>query len=292
MSEKTFSPSAVREWYAKARCKGIFRYHTITLGKIVLSVLAVMLVSELLPIIITLVFRPGFPYESNGISANFALTATLSFVCACRVAGYSTRFLLRFGTSRFSVWLCNILSLTVTACALLLASLAVSILMGYLMLWLSGQHPSLFVLRPVQSISGLFLPGADRAAVDGYALLTATLAETFKTLPTLFLWSAEWVSLFYLFGCCLRRWKKITIAVVVGLPLALVMMTVVPVLRETISTAVNATDSEMTMMGLQWMRWIGQIARFMNEQWQWIQLGAAVLALPLSYWCMRGTKQP
>ena len=45
-------------------------------------------------------------------------------------------------------------------------------------------------------------------------------------------------------------------------------------------------------MGLQWMQWLTSAARFAVEQWPWIQLGAAIVSLPLSYLCMRGTPQP
>lgn len=80
--------------------------------------------------------------------------------------------------------------------------------------------------------------------------------------------------------------------VVIGVPLALGMLLLVPAVNETIAALEDASEGQIMMMGLKWVQWLSKAARFIANQWQWIQLGAAVAALPLSYVCMRGTPQP
>lgn len=273
-------------WFAAGRCKGIFRYHFLSLGKVVLWVLAILLGSQLLATLLPLLFQSNFQgshFSSTGVSSDVGTVILLALICGNIVAGRSTRFLLRFGTSRFSVWLCNVLSLIAAMFALLIGCLLLSILSGYVTLWLSNAYPSIFSLQQYTA-DGI---------IRGEAALSASLQQTFTNLPKHFLWVAEWVCLFYLLGCCMRRSRGWTLAVIIGVPLALLLLMVVPAVRETVDTVRYAnSDNELMILGMQWLQWFSKAARFIAEQWQWIQLGAAVASLPLSYLCMRTTKQP
>lgn len=269
-----------KSWYALARCKGIFRYYFRTLGTIVLWVLAVILGSGLLSLLLPLIFPSAEYGGRGGISADVATTMLVALICSCIVAGRGTRFLLRFGTPRFSVWLCNLLSILAATVALLLGSLVVSVLLSYLALPLTENATSY-----TQGIIPQRVPYTAE-------YLSSTLSASIQMLPTQLLWVAEYVSLFYLLGCCLRRAKGWTLTVVIGLPLAFMMLMIIPAVEQTVSIAMQADQSELMAMGLQWMQWLSNVLQFVKEQWPIIQLIAAVVSLPLSYLCMRGTKQP
>lgn len=280
MQQMLKSPLKPKSWYALARCKGIFRYHFRTLGTIVLWVLAVILGSGLLSLLLPLIF-PTMDYGGRGgISADVATTMIVALICSCLVAGRGTRFLLRFGTTRFSVWLCSLLSILVATVVLLLGSLVVSVLLSYLALPLTENAASYS-----QGIMPQRIPYTPE-------YLSTTLSASIEMLPTQLLWVAEYVCLFYLLGCCLRRAKGWTLAVVIGLPLAFIMLMIIPAVEQTVSIAIQADQSELMVMGLQWMQWLAKLLQFVREQWPTIQLIAAVVSLPLSYFCMRGTKQP
>jgi len=280
--QKTHNQSTARDgWFALSRFPGILRYHLYTLGKIVTWVLAVLLGSSILAMLLPAIF-PARDYGGmGGISANMPVSLILTLICSCIVARRSTRFLLRFGTPRFPVWLCNLLSLVVAMSAILLGSLLISILTGYLMLGLS-QSSALFTLTGYTS----------RGLLEGEALLSMSLLEALQSLPNQLLNLVEWVCLYYFFGCCLRRKRWLTLTVVIGVPLAFTMLMVVPTVRQTVDIAMNGRQSELIVTGMQWMRWLVDALRFMRSEWPIIQLIAAICSLPLSYLCMRNTKQP
>jgi len=214
--------TAQENWFILSRFKGILRYHLCSLGKIVAWVLVVLLGSSILAMILPAVF-PARDFGMGGISANMPVASILALVCGCIVAHRSTRFLLRFGTPRFSVWLCNLLSLAVAMLAILLGSLLISILIGYLTFELS-QSSALFTLAGYTS----------QGYLEGEALLSASLSEAFQSLPNQFLNLVEWVCLYYFVGCCLRRKRWLTLTVVIGVPLALIILMVVPAVRQTV----------------------------------------------------------
>jgi len=275
------NPSVVREgWFALSRFGGILRYHLRYLGKIVIWVLAVLLGSGILAVIMPAVFPRG-NFGMGGISANAFVVTGMSLVCGCIVAGRSSRFLLRFGTPRLSVWLGNLLSLAAAMLAIFLGSLLISILTGYLALLLNQISP-LFTLTGYTS----------RGVMNGSELLSVGLSEALQNMPGQLLTLIEWVCLFYLFGCCLR-WKRwLTLTVVIGVPLVLVILMVIPVVRETMDIAMRGRQGELIVTGMQWMRWLVDFFQFIRNEWPAIQLVTAICSLPLSYLCMRVTKQP
>lgn len=283
MTQQLDSASRPMSWAQGARVKGILRYHSITLGKILLWVMVIMLGSQVLGLLIPILFQghSGLSYLYVGISSDIGTVLVVSLVCGHIVAGRSTRFLLRFGASRFSVWLCNVLALIAAMALLLLGCLLVNITGGFLTLWAGQLFPD--------AISLQWLGGG---LTTGFESLSASLVSTLQVLPKHLLWVAEWTCLFYLLGCCMRRSRGWTLAVVIGIPLALMMITVIPSVRQAVEMAMNADQSELMIMGLKWWKWLQQAAQFIADQWQWIQLGAALVSLPLSYLCMRGTKQP
>ena len=78
-----------------------------------------------------------------------------------------------------------------------------------------------------------------------------------------------------------------TLAVVLGVPFVCFMLMLMPFVRETTAAWKAARRCRSWPWALQWMQWLASAARFVVEQWQWIQLGAAAVSLPLSYLCMR-----
>ena len=74
------------------------------------------------------------------------LTMALLLVCACLAAHSRTRFLLRFGTARFPVWLSNVLALFLGAAAFLLGTLLINLATGGTVLLLSRTMPARFTL--------------------------------------------------------------------------------------------------------------------------------------------------
>ena len=268
-------------WYAAARCGGIFRFQYRTIGKIVFWILAISLGSGLLSLILPLVF-PSFDFAyGQGISVDVATPIFFAMICGCIITKQNARFLFRFGTPRFSVWLCGLLSLLVAMLLLLVGMLLVNIALAYAALC--------FDYGATRS----FLPGIRGSAVVYNAeFLAGTLSRAVSSLPGQVLAVAEYVSIFYLFGCCLRRAKWWTLTVVVGIPVAFLMMMIIPAVRETIEIVADNRQSELMIAGVQWMNWLTNAVTFMQKEWPTIQLLAAIAALPLSYFCMRGTKQP
>lgn len=83
-----------------------------------------------------------------------------------------------------------------------------------------------------------------------------------------------------------------TLAVILGVPFVCFMLMLMPFVSETTAALESGSEMQVMAMGLQWMQWLTSAARFAVEQWPWIQLGAAIVSLPLSYLCMRTTPQP
>ena len=265
-------------FWRSARFAGVMRYHLQAIGKTILLVLALLLGSQLLSLGFPLV--TGNPYPYMGVSADMAVTLIVALVCACIAAGKSTRFLLRFGTSRFSVWLGNLLGLWAGMIGLLLCTLLLSLLLSGLMLALAAALPQSFTIKSVFTDT------------NAAALFASTLQTTLRALPGDILTLVEWVSIFYLFGCCLRRRRGLTLAVVFGVPLLLLMLTLFPAVRQAASVVQDANEQQIMLLGVQWMKYLMDVLHFVETQWPTIQLVTAVASLPLSYLCMRGTPQP
>jgi hypothetical protein len=265
-------------FFRSARFPGVLRYHFKTLGRTVLLVLSILFGSQLLSLLFPIL--TGNPYPYMGVYADQSLSMIVAMVCACVVAGRSTRFLLRFGTSRFSVWLGNLIGLWAGMVALLLGTLLLNMLVGGLVLLLASVLPQSFAIKP------LFTD------IRGTAIFTHTLGTALASLPQAILYMLEWVSIFYLFGCCLRRRPGLTLTVVLGVPLLLMMLTLIPAVRQAADMVEHANEQQMMMLGVQWLKVLMDIANFIQHRWPLIQLSAAVVSLPLSYLCMRGTAQP
>ena len=237
-------------WLKRSRFLGAMRYHRVWLGRVIIWVLALLLAGNAVMICAALA-------GAGELHMNLASHSR-------------TRFLLRFGTARFPVWLSNVLALFLGSAAFLLGTLAINLATGGAVQALSYAMPGRFGLGE----AGLSL----RAALEA--------------LPQQLLWLLEWTSLFYLLGCCLRRRRGVTLAVILGVPFVCFMLMLMPFVSETTAALESGSEMQVMAMGLQWMQWLTSAARFAVEQWPWIQLGAAIVSLPLSYLCMRGTPQP
>lgn len=268
-----------KTWVASARVGGVLRYHYLTLGKIVLWVLAILMGSQILSLLVPLLGVGE--YWFGGVSSDFSAVMLATLICSGIVAKKSTRFLLRFGTSRLSVWIGNLIALIVSAAVLLLGTIVVNLASSGITLLLSQAMPERYAL--VSYYSGV---------PQGGALVGYTLNRTLQELPQQFLWITEWACLFYLLGCCLRRNKGLTLSVVIGIPLVMMILMLVPAVQRTVAAVSEASQGEVVLMGMQVVQWLSKVSRFMVEQWPMIQLVAALVSLPLSYWCMRNTPQP
>ncbi len=265
-------------FWQSARIGGVLRYHLKSLGKTVLLILAILFGVQLLSLVFPMLTRTSYPYL--GVYADQGVTIIVTLVCACVVAGRSTRFLLRFGTSRFSVWLGNLIGIWAGMIALLLGTLLLSILLGGLVHLLATALPQYF------TIESLFADVTDRA------IFSHTLSASLASLPQAILTVVEWGSIFYLLGCCLRRQTGLTLAVVIGLPMLFMLLTLIPAVQQTVDMMGHANEQQMMMQGVRWLKVLLDVASFIESQWPWIQLGGAAVSLPLSYLCMRGTPQP
>lgn len=266
-------------WMRRSRFLGAMRYHRAWIGRLAGWALLVLLAGNVITIAAALAGAGDLSME--GASSDFSLTVALLMVCACLAAHSRTRFLLRFGTARFPVWMSNVLALFLGAAAFLLGTLLINLAAGGAVLVLSRMMPDRFSLVAYSD-----------ALPSGAALLGHTLRASLERLPRQLLWLAEWTCLFYLLACCLRRRRGLTLAVVLGAPFVCFMLTLMPFIRETTAALESGAEMQIMTMGLEWIQWLGGFARFVREQWQWIQLGAAAFSLPLSYLCMRTTPQP
>ena len=266
-------------WAKRTRFLGAMRYHGVWLGRLVGWVLAVLLAGNALMIAAALAGVSDL--NMGGVSASMSTAVALLMVCACLAAHSRTRFLLRFGTPRLSVWLSNLLALFLSAAVFLVGTLALNLAVGGAVLGLSSFMPDRFSLTSYASS----LP-------SGAALLSASARSALERLPQQLLWLAEYTCLFYLLACCLRRRRGLTLAVIIGVPFVCFMLMLMPIVNQTVAAIESGSDAQVVAAGLQWMQWLVDALRFIRDQWQWIQLGAAVVAVPLSYLCMRGTPQP
>ncbi len=265
-------------WWRSARFGGVLRYHEKAIGRIVIWALLILLASQAIAFVAPLVFDATYTY--GGAYVDLGATLVVALIAAVATAHKGTRFLLRFGTSRVSVWLGNVAGLLIGMTALLLGTLLLNILMGGLTLAMANTMPRRYVFEQYfGELSG--------SELFGNSLLTAL-----RTLPRYILYTMEWTALFYLFACCLRRNRGLTILIVVGVPLMLMILTLIPAVRQAAQIVEDGDERQMMLLGVQWMKYLADAARFIQREWQTIQLSAALISLPLSYLCMRDTPQP
>jgi hypothetical protein len=226
----------------------------------------VQLLSLLMP------YLTGDTYPFEGIGASFEIVFFAAFITGIITAGRSSRFLLRFGTSRTAVWLGSVLGQLTGMLGLLICTFLINMLIAALLFPLANLLPQ----------------GYSMSA----ALYQKELSEGFKNLPDLLLYTLEWTSIFYLYGCMLRRFKALTISVSIGIPLMFVILMLIPAVREGMSVLRGEDQGQMMVLGLKWLQILQDILRFIEEHWDSIQLTAGIVSLPLSYIVMRGTKQP
>ncbi|MBN1778174.1 MAG: hypothetical protein JW811_08645 [Clostridiales bacterium] len=258
------------EWLRAARLKGIARYQYKNLGRLITWALLIVLTVQILSLLTPYVF--GDPYPFEGIGASFEIVFFAAFVTGIITAGRSSRFLLRFGTSRTSVWLGSVFGQLTGMVGLLIGTFLLNMLIAALLFPLSSLLPQ----------------GYSMSA----ALYRHELTEGLKNLPDLLLYTLEWTSIFYLYGCMLRRFKALTISFSIGIPLMFVILMLIPAVREGLQVLRGDDQGQMMILGLKWLQILQDILRFIEEHWETIQLTAGIASLPLSYIVMRGTKQP
>ena len=265
-------------FWQRARFGGVLRYHTKALGRRVLLVLLILLLVQLASIAVPMFTGNAYPYM--GVYADLSLVMVAALVAGNITANKSTRFLLRFGTSRFSVWLGNLIGLWCGMVGLLLGTLALNALIGGLVLLVSNALPGTLRVKSLFQETGVT------------ALFQQTLGDALRTLPEYILYTLEWTAIFYLLGCCLRRNRWLTLGILIGVPMVLMLLTLLPAVRQAVDVLENANEQQRLLLGVQWMKILMDVVHFVENQWPWIQLGTAVISLPLSYLCMRSTPQP
>lgn len=258
------------EWLKISRFAGVLRYHYKNIGRLVawglLIVAAVQILSLLTPVLI------GDRFSFDGIRGNFEIVFFSALVIGILTAGRGTRFLLRFGTPRTSAWLGNVLGLLVSMVAMLLGTFLINMLVGAVLFPLAGLKPDTYSMSA--------------------SLYRTALTHGLNDLPDLLLYTLEWTSIFYLYGCVLRRFRALTISFSIGVPLLFVILMLIPAVRDALSVVQGDNQGQMIALGLQWLLWLQDLLRFIEEHWDSLQLTAAIASLPLSYMVMRGTKQP
>lgn len=266
-----------QSWYARSRLGGVLRFYWLKASMIALWLLGISLAAQLISFLMTTVGVSSF--TSSGVSASFGKEMLLLLVLGCLFAKGYTTFLLRFGTPRFSVWLGSLLILFACGALFLLCSLLLSIAESYIVLLL-GKINADFSIVPS---TGVATAGAQ---------ITHTLLRALRELPMQLLWTLEWSCMFCLLGCCLRRNKAVTLTVCIVGPLVFWLLLLLPAVREALDVVESGNSNEIIITGMQWFQWANKTGGFVAKNWQWIQGAAALVSLPLSYLCMRGTQQP
>ena len=264
-----------RSWFQRSRLKGALCFHRAKLGKLVLWLLAVLLGAQVISILVSLTGR--ITYAVSGVSADFATEMVVLLVFSFLLAKGSTTFLTRFGTARTPIWLSNLIALFVSGTVFLLGTLVLNALINYVVLALSRTNDSFVVAG---------------SGGNGGALIAASWGATLRHLPKMLLWTLEWSSLFYLLACCYRRNKGVTLAVCIVLPLAVWLLMLLPMVREALTAVESGAQADIIMTGMKWLQALTKVAQFVRDNWQGIQGIAALIALPLSWLCMRSTAQP
>lgn len=268
-----------RSWWQSARCPGLLRYHVRTTGRDILIVLAAYIGVSIVSLIFPFIF--GQRYVSNGISGSDGWAGIVQLVMAITVAGSRTRFALRFGTPRLSVWLCNMISLFALVLGFQLATKLINILIALAVCGLSGAYPALF------SFAAYYQDG-----LTGMALFNESLSELLKNIPMSALELLAWTGIFYLLGCCLRKHKLITLLIVIGIPALLMILMVVPAINQGVSAYQSGDQGVVMKMLLELYQLIVNVGRWVYDNYVLIEMLAGVACLPLSYLVMRTTKQP
>jgi len=258
------------EWLGDSRLRGVLRYHYKRIGKLVVWALLLLVGVHVLALLTP--YLDGDIYTFDGIRSDFVVVFFGALIAGILTAGGSSRFLLRFGTARTPVWLGNVLSLFVSMVVLLLGTFVLNMAFGALMLPLSQAAPQAY-------------------GMGGYQFGNE-LAAGLRYLPRWLLFTLEWTSIFYFYACMLRRFKALTISLSVGIPLLFIIMMLIPAVREAISVVQGNNQSQILVLGLQWLQMFNDILRFIEDHWDAVQLTAGIISLPCSYLVMRGTKQP
>ncbi|MBE5800981.1 MAG: hypothetical protein E7319_01700 [Clostridiales bacterium] len=264
-------------WYRLSRLNGVMRFHWLKKRGFVFWLAVIMLAVQVINLVLARLNVSE--YQLTAVSADLALSLLLALICAIDIANKETTFLLRFGTPRVAVWLGNLLAIVLASLAYLLISAVISFGMEFLAALLMNLIPQ--ITLPVW---------AGEVAAQEYVLTTA--AEGLRQLPWQMLWVLEYSCIFYLFGCCLRRKKGLTIGVLVGVPLLLWVLLLLPALQDVFSAVERGAQSELMVMLAKFIRWVDEAGSFIGSNWQWIQGALAFVAMLLSYRCMRGTRQP
>lgn len=265
-----------RSWLVRSRLKGALRFHWTRLGSMALWLLAILLGAQVISILACLTGR--MDYVISGVSADFVTEIVMLMAFAFVLAKSSTTFLTRFGTARTPIWASNLIALFAVGALFLLGTVAMNTLISYVVLALSQTNPS-FVITGSGDLAGA-------------AQVAASLGSTLRQLPMMLLWTLEWASLFYLLACCYRRFKVATLTLCIVLPLALWLLMLLPMVREAVSAVESGTQAQIMLTGMKWLQALTKVAKFIRDNWQGIQGIAAVVALPLSWLCMRSTPQP
>ena len=115
-----------------------------------------------------------------------------------------------------------------------------------------------------------------------------------KHLFNQFLSLSQWACIFYFYMTLLRRWRKVTLIISIGLPVLYFMLMLIPLLTGWYDQLLNMGESALKIMPFTTnvLQGLKQFAVFLIEQWPWVRMGMAVVCLALSYPVMAYTPQP
>jgi len=258
------------EWVRDSRLKGVLRYHIKSVGRLVIWAMLIVLATQLLSLLTPAVTGGQYPFD--GIRANFEIVFFAALVTGILTAGRSSRFLLRFGTSRTAVWLGNELGLLAGMVGLLLCTMLLNMAIAALLFPLASLIPQYFSMSS--------------------SVYATELTEGLKRLPNLLLYTVEWTSILYFYACMLRRFRALTISLTIGIPLLFIILMLIPTVRDALEVINSNNQGQIMLLGMKWLQIINDILRFIENNWDALQLTAGIASLPLSYLVMRGTKQP
>lgn len=265
-----------------SRFEGTLRYLWKKGWQLMLSVAGVVLLMEIAVYVLS-VFVDG-DIDLGGVSAMFSCSSVVMLMLMYRAANIDARFLITRATPRLSVYG------GVIAEILLISALGV--VLGALMTMLDAALVSLMANIAPQ-----------RYSINMWSMYSTMRATTFGGATAMAwqnAWNAwtstiQWCCFYYFYFCLLRRWKIQTLAVTIGVPVALFALMIVPAVTGFFDQLERLNEQEMWQLMPQFMelmRFMERAMQFVSEQWPVIRAVGAVACLALSYPVMAGTPQP
>lgn len=266
----------------RSRFEGTLRYLWKKGWQLMLITASVVLLMEV-AVYVLAVFVDG-SVNLSSVSTMFSATGVIMFILMHRAANTDARFLLTRATPRLSVYGGVIAEILVLSALGVIVSALLTMLDAGVVTFMAQGNP-------------------ERYGISMWTMYTTTRATTFGAVTQMAWENAwytytsmiQWCCFYYLYFCLLRRWKVQTIAVTIGVPVACLLIVVVPAVNGFFEQLDNLSEQEMWQLMPQFMsilRFMEDAVTFIVNRWPTIRAISAVCCLAISYPVMAGTPQP